>query len=214
MIKIAGLCGSPTKGATEYVLEKALATIEEYEPSIETELITLRGKKIAPCNDCGFCKREKTWCIIKDDMQELFDKLLDADGIIIASPVYVMAATPQLHAFCSRMRPAMHCFPELLRNKFAAAVAVGGSRNGGQETTVSDIINLFASRAINIVSNEVGGYTGGKVWSMDRRAEGAAEDILGMDTVTQLAKKLAEVCLIYDLGKKALVDKQRAQDES
>ena len=209
MIKIVGLCGSPKHGATEYVLEQALNAVKEYDPTIETELITLAGKNISPCCDCGYCKREKAWCILKDDMQELFDKLMQADGILVASPVYAMMATPQLHAFCSRMRPVTHCFPGVMRNKFAAAIAVGGTRNGGQETTVSDIIHLFATRTMNIVSNEVGGYTGGKVWSQDRRAEGAAEDVIGMETVTKLAKKLAEVCTIYDLGKQSMAQKQQ-----
>lgn len=203
MVKILGLCASPRSGATEYVLKEALKEAESFDSRIQTEFITLAGKKIAPCMDCGYCKREKKWCILKDDMQELFDKLMEADGILIASPVYVMAATPQLHAFCSRMRPAMHCFPDVLRNKFAAAIAVGGTRNGGQEMTVTDIINLFGTRTINIVTNEVGGYTGGKVWSQDKKAEGAAADEIGMATATKLGKKLAEVCLIYDLGKQA-----------
>lgn len=208
MVKIVGLCASPRKGATEYVLEQSLAAIKEAFPEVEIELVSVRGKQIAPCNGCGYCKREKTWCCIKDDMQELFEKLIEADGILVASPVYVMAATPQLHAVCSRMRPAMHCYPGMLRNKFAAAIAVGGTRNGGQELTVTDIINLFGTRAINIVTNESGGYTGGKVWSEDKGAEGAAADTIGMKTATDLARKLAEVCVIYSKGKEAYQSKQ------
>jgi len=137
-------------------------------------------------------------------MQTMFDKVAEASGVFVVSPVYVMTATPQLHAFCSRMRPAMHCWPEMLRNKFFAAAAVGGTRNGGQENTVNDIINLFGTRAMNLVSNETGGYTGAKVWSGIRDADGVADDVIGMKTVTDLARKLAEVCLIYDLGKEAL----------
>ena len=76
--------------------------------------------------------------------------------------------------------------------------------NGGEETTVSDIINLFGTRTMNVVTNEVGGYTGGKVWSQDKGAEGCEADTIGMKTVTDLSRKLAEVCLIYDLGKAAL----------
>jgi multimeric flavodoxin WrbA len=44
MIKIVGLCGSPKHGATEYALEQALKAVKEYDPTIETELITLAGK--------------------------------------------------------------------------------------------------------------------------------------------------------------------------
>ena len=67
-----------------------------------------------------------------------------------------------------------------------------------------DIINLFGTRTMNLVTNEVGGYTGGKVWSRDQGAEGAAEDQIGMKTVVDLAAKLAKVCLTYRLGKEAL----------
>ena len=203
MIKIVGLCASPRKSASEYVTEQALAAARSFDPAIETELVTLRGKKIAPCIDCGYCKREKTFCCIKDDMQEVFEKIINADGLLVVSPVYVMAATPQLHAVASRMRPAMHCYPGMLRNKFVSAVGVGGTRNGGQEITVTDIINLFGTRGMNVVTNESGGYTGGKVWSQDGGAEGAAKDEIGMKTATDVARKLAEVCLIYDLGKQA-----------
>ena len=201
--KIVGLCASPRNAATEYVTKKALEAAAAFDPRIEVEFVSLRDKKIEPCNGCGVCKKNKSWCIKKDDMQEVFDKVINASGILVVSPVYVMSATPQLHAFASRMRPAMHCFPELLRNKFFAAVAVGGTRNGGEETTVNDIINLFGTRTMNVVTNEVGGYTGGKVWSQDRGPEGVDEDVIGMKTVTDLAAKLAEVCLIYDLGKEA-----------
>ena len=203
MVKILGLSCSPRKGATERVTERALAAIQEAFPEVETELYSLRGKKIAACNGCGYCKREKTFCCIKDDMADLFEKIINADGLFVASPVYVMSATPQLHAVASRMRPAMHCYPGMLRNKFFAAAAVGGTRNGGQEITVTDIINLFGTRAMNVVTNESGGYTGGKVWTRDGGAEAADADEIGMKTVEDLARKLAEVCCIYDLGKQA-----------
>lgn len=203
MVKLLGLCASPRKGATEYVLAQALDAVKSAFPEVTTELISLHGKKIAPCNGCGYCKREKTWCCIEDGMQPLFEKMVEADGLLIASPVYVMGATPQLHAVASRMRPAMHCYPGMLRNKFAAAIAVGGTRNGGQEHTVTDIINLFGTRGMNIVTNEAGGYTGGKVWSQDGGAQAAALDEIGLKTCTDLSKKLAEVCVIYNLGKQA-----------
>lgn len=206
MVKILGLCCSPRDGATQYALEQGLKAAAEFSPEIETELISVRGKKIAPCNGCGYCKREKTWCCIKDDMQELFEKIIHADGVLVASPVYVMTATPQLHAIASRMRPAMHCYPGMLRNKFVAAIAVGGTRNGGQETTIDDIFHLFGTRAMNMVTNESGGYTGAKVWSQDGGAQVAAQDEIGLKTVRDLGQKLAEVCYIYTLGKQAYQD--------
>lgn len=205
MVKILGISGSPRKGATEYVVGEALKAAAEI-PGVETEMITLRGKKIAPCNHCDYCRSEKTWCVIKDDMLDLITKFIEADAFIIASPVYVYTTTPQLQAFFSRMRACFHVFPGRLRNKFGAAIAVGGTRNGGQEMTINTIINLLMARGINVVSNETGGYAGGKVWSKDKKAEGAAEDLIGMETVTKLAKKLAEVAVTYAAGLKAIAE--------
>ncbi len=203
MAKILGICGSPLKGTTEYVLRTALEAAGEL-PGIETELMTLRGKKIAPCNACNYCREHKSMCIIKDDMQELFEKFVAADAFIIGSPVYVHTVTPQLMAFFSRMRPIHHVFPGAVRNKFGAAIAVGGTRNGGEEFTVNTIIHLMMTRGLNIVSNEVGGYIGGKVWSQDKKNFTAEDDVIGMKTVTDLARKLAEAALIFEAGKKAL----------
>lgn len=208
MVKILGVSGSPRKAATEYVVQEALKAISEI-PGVETEMITLRGKKIAPCNQCDYCRRNKTWCCIKDDMYDLVTKFVEADAYIVASPVYVYTTTPQLQAFFSRMRALFHVFPGKLRNKFGVAIAVGGTRNGGQEMTVNTIINLLMARGINIVSNEVGGYAGGKVWSKDNKAEGAAEDVVGMETVIKLSKKLAEVALTYKIGSEQLAKKLR-----
>ena len=55
---------------------------------------------------------------------------------------------------------------------------------------------------MNMVTNESGGYTGAKVWSRDGGAEAAAQDEIGMKTVRDLSRKLAEVCYIYALGKR------------
>lgn len=200
MIRIVGLSASPQRGASEAILEKALVAARAVDDRIETIPLTMRGKKILPCNDCKYCKRNKTWCIIKDDMQPIFNELLRADALLVVSPVYVMSATPQLHAFCSRMRPAMHVFPGVFRNKFVAAAAVGGTRNGGQEITISDVNNLFMTRSMNVVSNETGYYAGAKIWSKDSGAEGALSDEDGISSAEKLGAKLAEVALTYRLG--------------
>ena len=58
---------------------------------------------------------------------------------VIASSVYVFNASPQLGAFFSRMRPLFHIAKTSLRDKFGVAIAVGGTRNGGQEATGTTI---------------------------------------------------------------------------
>jgi len=203
MVKILGVCGSPRSGATEKMLREALSSIGNVS-GVETEWITMRGKKIAPCNNCNYCKREKNWCVIKDDMQEILEKFVEADAYVVASPVYVYTVTPQLLAFFSRMRPLFHVYPEKLRNKFGVAMATGGMRNGGQEMTINTIINLLLAKGINVVSNEIGGYAGAMLWSKDKEALGAMEDDKAIESASKLVNKLAEVALIYDAGRKAV----------
>ena len=200
-VKLVGLCGSPRKGATEYVLREALQEAATL-PGIATELVTLRGKKVQPCTGCNYCKRHQTRCNVQDDMQALFDTFVAADAFLVASPVYVMGPTPQLAAFFSRLRPIHHVFPGALRNKVGGAIAVGGTRNGGQEITVNIIINYMLTRGLVVVGGEIGGYAGGKVWSQDK-VEAAGEDNIGMNTVRGLARRVAELALLLQAGKEA-----------
>lgn len=203
MAKILAVCGSPRNQATEYVLKKALEHLEGRE-GIETEFITVRGKKIAPCNGCGYCKKNKTWCCIQDDCQELLEKFMAADAYLIGSPVYCYSSTPQIAAFFSRMRPLFHVYPELMRDKLGSALAVGGTRNGGEEMAVNNLLAMMMARGINIVCNEVYGYAGGFVWSQDKGPDGVEMDQTGMNGVLKLADKLADMALIREYGKKAL----------
>lgn len=192
-MKIIAISGSPRNKATQYVAQKALDSIKEKYPEMETKLISLKGKKVEPCIACDYCKRNKDWCILKDDANELIKDIVTADGLLLVSPVYVMEPTPQLMALFSRMRPLHHVYQDVTRHMLGASIAVGGTRNGGQEIAVNTMNNLLLSRGINVVANEAFGYHGGKVWSKDGGANGAAEDEIGMKTAIQIAQKMAEM---------------------
>lgn len=200
MVKILGICGSPRDGATEFLLKQTLDKFENHQ-EVAVEYLLLRGKKIAPCNGCGYCKENNTGCIIKDDMEALLEQFLTADAFVIASPVYVFTATPQLVAFFSRMRSLFHVAKTALRDKFGVAMAVGGTRNGGQEATVTTILNMMMARGINIISNETGGYTGAYLWSQDKGAEGIRKDTEALAKGKALVAKLVEMTLRFENGK-------------
>ncbi|MCC0636345.1 MULTISPECIES: flavodoxin family protein [unclassified Clostridioides] len=199
MAKILGICGSPRKGATEYAVLEALKEAETI-PGIETEYWSVRGKKISPCVHCDACIRKETMCIIKDDIQELEQKILEADGIIVGSPVYDMNITAQLTAVFNRLRPMYLVHPGKLQNKVGAAITTGGTRYGGQELTKLPIINFFLMHEM-LVSGGLGGcYIGGTIWSKDGKAKGAQEDETGMDTVKRLGKGAAEAVMVSKFG--------------
>lgn len=192
-MKIIAVSGSPRNKATQYVAQKALDSIKEKYPEMETQLISLKGKKVEPCNACDYCKRKKDWCIMKDEGNSLIQDIVTADGLLLVSPVYVMEPTPQLMALFSRMRPLHHVYQDVTRHMLGASIAIGGTRNGGQEIAVNTMNNLLLSRGINVVANEAFGYHGGKVWSKDQGVEGAEADEIGMKTAIQVALKLAEM---------------------
>jgi multimeric flavodoxin WrbA len=141
-IKILGICGSPRDGNTLAMLKNALEVVNEM-PDAESSLITLKGK-IGPCVDCDKCPIDppKKFCSISDKMDEIYPKLIEADGIILGSPVYFGTVTSQTKAFMDRCRPLVRA-GMLLRSKVGGAIAVGGIRHGGQEKTISAIIDYF-----------------------------------------------------------------------
>ncbi|MEL7610130.1 MAG: flavodoxin family protein [Bacillota bacterium] len=211
MVRVLGLNGSPRKKSTYCVIEKGLEAAAEI-PGVETELLSLHGKDIRPCTGCGYCRKNKCGCVYRDDMQALIDRFILADAYLIGSPVYVHSITPQLMAFFSRLRPVTDLMPEKLRSKLGAAVAVGGTRNGGEEMAANQIIQLMMARGFNIVSGETRGYIGGKVWAQEYPGFTADQDEIGMNTVTTLAQKLAETAIIFKAGQEALGMYERTEE--
>lgn len=201
MAKILGISGSPRKSATYRSLELALEAAKQNN-SIQTEIISLSGKNLKPCNHCNWCKRENKLCRIEDYMKEMYPKIIEADAFIFASPVYVMNVTPQLHALFTRMRPLMKPKGGILRNKIVSGIAVGGVRNGGQEITINAIAHAAYTRGMIFVGNEPGNYSGAMIWSKDQGAKGVEEDNINVESLQNLGARLAEVVLLFEMGKK------------
>lgn len=100
MPKVIGILGSPRKnGNTDVLLDKFLEAAAE--AGAETEKIWLRRLKFQPCLEIYACQRTGD-CILKDDMTPLYDKLIDSDIIVIASPIFFRAVTSDTKAFLDR----------------------------------------------------------------------------------------------------------------
>lgn len=194
MAKILGICGSPRNGATLKALETALSEAESI-PGIETEIWHVRGKKIGYCVHCDACIKRNVMCIIKDDLQELEEKVLSADGIIVASPVYDMNVTAQLQAVFNRLRPIYLVYPGKLQNKVGAAISTGGTRHGGQEIVNMNILNFFLMHEMFAFGGLGGCYNGGTIWSRDKKALGTEEDEVGLDGVKRLGLGMGEAVM-------------------
>lgn len=187
--KILGICGSPRKQATEYVLSEALNFMKER--SYETELFTVRGKKIEPCKHCDYCLRKKE-CLIKDDMYDLYPLLKDYQGIIIATPVYNGGVTAQIKAIMDRTRAAAAADINFLKHKVGMAITVGGDRVGGQELAIQQIMTFcILNGAIPVSGGPFGSNLGANFWSRDT-LKGVKEDEEGFRSLNKTIKRFHE----------------------
>jgi len=90
-IKVFGIAGSPRRGGnTELLLDKALEGATSGTANIEK--IVVRSLKISPCTECNYCFTAGE-CVIDDDMQSVYPKLLEADRLVFASPIFFMGLT-------------------------------------------------------------------------------------------------------------------------
>jgi len=188
LVKIIGIVGSPrTEGNTSYLVETALKSAEE--AGADTEIINLGSANLEPCVACDICKATGE-CAIYDDMREITEKLIEADGMIIGSPVYFGSVTAQLKMLIDRSRPLRGSFR--LKNKIGGAIAVGGFRNGGQESTISTIHDfLLIHDAIIVGDGAPMAHYGGT--GVGGPKGDTKQDEVGIETSKNLGKRVAEL---------------------
>lgn len=205
MIKILGINGSARKGKNTAKM-LLLALDEAKKLGCETELLELIDYNILPCTACNHCLREhKCSQHEKDDMHKLAEKLLEADGIIIGSPVYLDNVTGQLKIFMDRCRWLKMVKP-LLCGKAGGALAHAALRNGGQELTNSAIVAFLMAHGLAVIGpiEENGAmFPLGAVGSMFESQEGSevtwkrsveADDV-GVETSKALGRNVAKLTI-------------------
>jgi multimeric flavodoxin WrbA len=182
-MKAIGIVGSPRKeGNTEILTAHCLKAIAE--EGLETELVRLAGLDIKGCNACGYCFEHPGECSIEDDLQTINQKMLDADIIIVGSPVYCGSATALVKGLLERSS-----YMSRTSGKYAGKV--GGpivvARRAGQNFTFAELLFWFH---INGIVNP-----GATYWNVafGREKGEAAKDEEGMRTVWEFGKNCARV---------------------
>ena len=100
-MKVIGISGSPRKkGNTSYLINEVLGEVNKL--GIDTQMIELSDYTIADCCGCEGCKYTYK-CVIKDDMQNLYLHILEADALILGSPTYFYDVTAITKAFLDRL---------------------------------------------------------------------------------------------------------------
>lgn len=179
-MKVFGICTSPRNNTTKYVLDNALAKLEKH--GFETEIFTCHGKDIKHCMHCDFCIENKK-CVIDDDMQSVYENLLNADGVIIATPVQSGSVSSYLSAIMDRTRALEAIDYNILRGKIAMSIAVGGDRCGGVDFAhLSNITYFMIHGMVPVSGGPFGSNLGATFWSNDS-LEDLINDTYGMNSL-------------------------------
>jgi len=101
MKKVIILEGSPRRNGNSSILCDEFARGAQ-EVGCYVEKITIASKKISGCLGCNACYKNNGICIQKDDMEEVRAKMIDADIIVLASPIYFYTMTAQMKAVIDR----------------------------------------------------------------------------------------------------------------
>ena len=147
-MKILAINGSHRVGEnTSKLLQMALDEAAALGAEIEmVDLAELDIEFCAGCNKCLF----KPMCSISDDMDELKQKMLEADGIILGSPDYFSNVTARMKNFIDRTRP-LHMTSNQLKGKVGGFLTMSGLDNCGAEATNAVMENFFATHEMLIV---------------------------------------------------------------
>jgi multimeric flavodoxin WrbA len=192
-VKLLGISGSPRAGATDFIIRAALSYAQE-KYQVMTDYFTIKGKKINFCIHCDHCIKQQQGCVHKDDLVELYPKLEWANAWLLGSPVYQGQISGQLKAVLDRCRALVAKNPKVFENKIGAAIAVGGDRHGGQEPTIQTIIDFYIiNEIVPVGGGSFGSNLGGTIWSKDKGAQGAEEDVEGMRTIFKTVDRLIKV---------------------
>ena len=99
-MKILIISGSPRKGGNTELLAEAFA--KGASKHHQVEIVSVRDYKVNPCLGCNACFKTNGICAQKDDMSPIYEKMNQADMLVIASPVYFYGISAQLKAVIDR----------------------------------------------------------------------------------------------------------------
>ena len=187
-MKVLMINGSPhPNGNTAMALtemEKIFA-----QEGIETETIQVGNQNIRGCIACGHCYKNGK-CVFDDCINDIAAKFEDADGLVVASPVYYASANATLIAVLDRL---------FYSSRFSKTMKVGASvavaRRGGCSATFDQLNKYFTISGMPIASSQY--------WnSVHGSAPGqAAEDAEGLQTMRTLARNMSFLIKSISLGK-------------
>ncbi len=199
-MKILAINGSHRAGQNTAKL-LSLALEEAQARGAETELVELSELNIEYCSGCNRCLG-KPMCSIDDDMTQLKEKMLEADGIILGSPDYFSNVTARTKCFIDRTRP-LHMTSNQLKGKVGGFLTMSGLDNCGAEATNAVMEQFFATHEMLILhprpegpviaSSITGSLMAGMKDGKPRWRRSVDEDPIAPALARQLGKDMVEL---------------------
>ena len=187
-MKVLMINGSPRVNGNTSIALKEMEKIFA-EEGVESETIQIGNKDIRGCIDCGTCAAKGS-CVFDDPVNEIAPKFREADGLVVASPVYYASANGTLISFLDRL---FYSTPFDKTMKVGASVAV--ARRGGCSATYDELNKYFTICGMPVASsqywNSVHGQSAGE----------AVEDPEGLQTMRTLARNMTFLMKSIALGR-------------
>jgi multimeric flavodoxin WrbA len=209
-VRLLGLNCSPRDNSNSSTLLKtSFAKLGlTYPGEAECEIVDLRELHIEPCEACDVCGKTKESekfipCVLaeKDDVQMVLDKMVAADGLLVATPVYFGLPSDLFAKFIMRTRSLRHQ-DFRLANRPVGVMATAGRRSGGAETAILATWLPFVRNGCLVVGNgdatcQFGayGWAGGRGRILD--------DVWGLEQGFQTAERVLTLARVFKAGAEA-----------
>ena len=189
-MKVLIINGSPRiDGNTTIAINELIKTFDK--EGIETEIVQIGNKDIRGCVACYKCY-ETGKCVFNDLVNEVALKLKEADGLIIASPVYYAQANGTLVSFIQRL---FFSTSRTIDKTMKVGASIAICRRGGASATFDELNKYFTISNMPVVSSQYWNSVHGLVQGQ------AAQDLEGLQTMRTLAKNMVFLIKSIQLGK-------------
>lgn len=188
-MKVIGINGSARKdGNTAILINKVFDELNK--EGIKTEMIQFSEQIIEPCKACWACGGQKNCVHSKDLFRVIFEKLKEADGILLGSPVYSANVSANMQAFLERAAVVCDMNPNLLTQKTGAAVAT--ARRGGALQAIDTMNHFFLNHDMYVV--------GSTYWNMayGQMPGDVEKDQEGLKNMSNLGRNMAKLLRVLN----------------
>lgn len=183
-MKVIAVNGSARQNGNTAILINTVFE-ELHREGIETEVISLSGQVIEPCKACWACGGKGNCVHRKDIFRDIFEKMKEADGILLASPVYSGNISANMQAVIERAAVVCDMNPGLMKHKAGASAAA--LRRGGALQTIDAMNHFFLNHEMYVV--------GSTYWNMvyGQLPGDVEKDEEGMNNMRNLGQNMANL---------------------